>query len=338
MRDRIFINELLFILLSLSFLYSCTEKEYDGEILDSSPVVVAIFQPQGLGDLGYNDEVYRGIQNVANEMGYRMNCIVPNSYQEATEILKKMLADQDEGVRYLYMVVADTGYDDFILQYGDSLPDDEFTSIVMLGMRDAGQKAYGLYLSLYGTFYEAGKLARNTDNVTNLMIISADSTITSSRSASDGFIEGFKPMLNDSIRTVFLNDNIKGFNMADELYEYAYVIDDSVDFVVPICGGSCQGLFRYNREHTQSFYTLGVDADMGLYSPLVPFSCVRHIDNAIYDWVKNWHSGNIARRQVMGLESGYVETVVSVGYRERLTDILSSIHSEAISKENEYEK
>jgi len=332
------IYKILYILfLTLSF-SSCTEEKYDGEILDNSPVIIAIYQPNGLGDLGYNDAVYSGVQQAAKDIGLRAYNIEPSTYDRGIATIKSMLAMQEEGVRYLYVVLADTGYDDFITHYGDSIPDNEYSTFLMLGKRKAGNKAHTLHLPYYGIFYEAGAMARQMDDVKNILIISADSTISSLESAREAFIEGYKPESGKIIKTVYLNDNINGFNMADKLYEYAYEADDTFDLIVPICGGSCQGLYRYNREHRESFYTLGIDADMCLYSPLVPFSCVRHFDKAIYDCIKLWNTNNLPLSQSLGIGSGYVETIITPDYYERFAGAYDAIHAEAMVKEKEYEK
>lgn len=325
----------MFLILSLS---SCTEEKYDGEYLDNSPVVIAIYQPNGMGDLGYNDAVYSGVQQAAKEIGLRTYNIEPSTYESGIATIKSMLAMQEEGVKYLYVVLADAGYDDFLTHYGDSIPDNEFSTILMLGKREASNKTHTLCLPYYGIFYEAGAMARKMDDVKNILIISADSTMSSLESAREGFIEGYKPESGKNINTVYLNDKINGFNMADKLYEYAYEADDTFDLVVPICGGSCQGLYRYNREHRESFYTLGIDADMCLYSPLVPFSCVRHFDRAIYDCIKLWNTDILPRSQSLGISSGYVETIIAPDYYEQFAGVYDSIHTKAIAKEKEYEK
>ena len=133
-------------------------------------------------------------------------------------------------------------------------------------------------------------------------------------------------------------DGAAGFNMADALYAYSFSVAEECQMVVPLCGGSSQGFYRYNREHPSSFYTVGIDADMERYSSRVPFSCVKRMDKAVAELVRQWRGGELPRVQSWGLASGYVDVVVSSRYAGRLDAVKASLHDEAIGKEAAYEK
>lgn len=131
--------------------------------------------------------------------------------------------------------------------------------------------------------------------------------------------------------------DIYGFNSQDIAYKIAYNDNfNHFDLYFPICGGSIHGLLRYNREWGKdSFYTVGMDSDMSMYSSQVPFSVVRHVDKAAELCIKQWLDGKIPHFQRLGLEEGYTELVISKGY-EKLSQTVEKNLSEAIEMEKKF--
>ena len=330
----------LSLYLSISFLFvACSVEDFTGERMDNSPVVVAVFPPDALGDLGYNDGIYLGVQTVCNELGLRSVTVEPLSYEAGAEYLKDNLTSGTTAdTPRLFLVVADAGYDDFIERYGDVVPDDEMTQVVFIGKRRAGAKGHALYLPMYGAMWEAGRLARAMDDVRDVVVVTADDAMPVLAEARQGFTDGYGTDDGRKVVTYSLDNETAGFNMADALYAYSFSVAEECQMVVPLCGGSSQGFYRYNREHPSSFYTVGIDADMERYSSRVPFSCVKRMDKAVAELVRQWRGGELPRVQSWGLASGYVDVVVSSRYAGRLDAVKASLHDEAIRKETAYEK
>lgn len=76
------------------------------------------------------------------------------------------------------------------------------------------------------------------------------------------------------------------------------------------------------------------------YSPDVPFSIVKHIDEAVEMWITRWGKGETMPEHLsLGLSSGYTEIVVSDSYADKgLADIAAECYQDALKKEEEYEK
>ncbi|EID85026.1 ABC-type transport system, periplasmic component/surface lipoprotein [Treponema sp. JC4] len=111
-----------------------------------------------------------------------------------------------------------------------------------------------------------------------------------------------------------------------------------VNLILPYCGKAVHGLLLYNRENTDSYYTVGTDVDMQAYSDRVPFSIVKHIDKVIEKCVDQSLEGSLPNHQDFGLKDGYTELLISKDYEEELSEAVKNIHQTAIEKEEAYEK
>ena len=109
--------------------------------------------------------------------------------------------------------------------------------------------------------------------------------------------------------------------------------------VLPIAGGSCQGILRYTREYPTAFFTAGMDVDQQQTSYAVAFSILKHIDRAVFDFISTWRSGQpINRHYSYGLASGYMEVKVADDSRyDGLRAAVEAIRQQALTKEDDYE-
>ena len=98
------------------------------------------------------------------------------------------------------------------------------------------------------------------------------------------------------------------------------------------------GFLRYNREYPGSFYTIGIDSDMSIYSSDVPFSCVEHLDRILSECVSDWADNSLKHYRVFGLEDDWVELVIAKNYKSLLEPIAQEIHEQAIKMESVYAK
>lgn len=322
-------------LMALLLLTGCSNDDTEYEYIDNSPLAIILYEPQSLGDLSFNDMIYHGMVSASKKYGIRVQTLEPSTYEEGIEYLKQPFhVSLNDGVKRIY-IVASKIYKDFIEENADRIPDDENNQLLLLESREMDCNAHTVYVPFYGIAYEAGYLAKYMDGVEKVGIIKANDTVETLAEAEQAFADAFADDKNIIVKT--LATGYGGFNIADSLYRNAYNVDDSVDMVFPLCGGSTQGLLRYNREHANSFYTIGVDVDMSIYSSRVPFSCVKHMNRVMETCIGQWlSSSGLPHHQDLGLEEGYTELIISKGF-ENLSEYKEKIEKTAIAKENEYD-
>ena len=326
---------LTLILAALWLLASCSGKE-EYELLDTSPIVTVIYPTDGLGDRSYVDKIYLGADRASREDGVRVQHLIPSTLEEARDyVIQALEYDPEDGIKRLF-IIAETGLDDQLEELAARAPEDNLRQYLYIDSRRNVPGIHTIFLPLYGVCYEAGVLASSMEGVESAAVINANPILPTLQEATRAFREGFGA---DGVEVLYLTEDYGGFDMAGELYQQSYELDGKYQIALPLCGGSAQGLFRYNREFPDdSFYTIGVDAEMSAYSPRVPFSCVKHIDRAIQESIRKWRRGALPEHQHLGLESGYTELLISEAYARQFGPALERIHQAAIEKENAYEK
>ena len=180
-------------------------------------------------------------------------------------------------------------------------------------------------------------------DVNNVRIYLANDTYRYMREGRDGFIDGFSRNNKNQIDVVdfsLINDSdTEGFLKSTSAFLYsAPECSESYDMVLPICGETIMGFLRYNREHPGSFYTVGIDTDMSIYSSDVPFSCVEHLDRILSECITDWMGNRLKHYRKFGLEDQWIELVISKNYKSLLEPFAQEIHEQAIKMESVYAK
>lgn len=331
------VKRYLFLVLPLVlFMSSCSEEDY--EYVDKSPQVIALYIADGLGDRSYVDNIYRGVEAACIKNGLYVLHLSPADADEGRAYIENILRyGYNDGIKRLFLVT-DQSYTDVLKDNADLIPDNDDMKMVFFETRPFTTNAYTLYVPFYGGMYAAGYLAQTMEDVDSVAIFSANVSIPALVDSRKAFMEGFTVNGKETIENYYLGEGTEGFAAADTLYKVSYMVDSLYDMVLPLCGGSVQGLLRYNREYpTTSFYTVGVDADMSSYSSRVPFSCVKHMDDVVDLVVSQWLSDSLPRHQTLGMKEGYVEVIIPDDYKERFESYYSEIFETAVQKEEDYE-
>lgn len=331
----------LWILLLFPVLTSCQkdEEEIPGNVLSKSQFyVTAIHSPNGLGDRGYNDNLYKGIRESQLTHGFHLQSYSPLNMNEAEQLMINWMKDSIvTGTRML--VLGSSDFEPLLRKHADQLPSPEHGEIVLLESRATDMPAYTLYLPIYGACYQAGCIAMLFPYAHTSAVVCANRTEGPIADGLRGFKEGFTDSNGLQLDTYYLADDDIGYTMADSLYRLCHTLEQNYGFVFPICGGSNQGLIRFTREHPYTFYTAGMDVDQSDYSPKITFSVVKHIDRAISRFLQAWvNRETIPLHQRWGLSSDMVEVVASPAYKEFLGNSLEITNKTAIHKEEAYEK
>ena len=346
---------LLFSMLLL--LASCTKEgdtiylpDPNEPTLSTAPLVTVVYDTEGVGDLGYNDIIYAGVERAAAKHGLQTFQLTPTSLIEGQNYLDaaiQRMTSATDNIRRL-LIVASPIYDDYIRKNNHRLADSPNADLLYLETRNPlDGKGSTLYLSYFGAMYEAGALSPYVAE--KALVIGANPKNESVATAIKGYSEGVESSKKRiELETVYLSQEAGGgFSIADTAalrLMNAFYKEDLETLLVPICGGASHTFGRLS--HISSSYCfLGIDrqSESSYYSPL---SAVKHIDRAVAQCIDQWMSAEgMPKHQAFGLASGYTEVVLHPMDNdikkslETLTEEMKrQIHDEAVRKEGAYEK
>ncbi len=343
----------MLLALLLSSLCACTKS---GDVIyidddieeDTRPIVYFIYKEGSLGDLSYVDALWRGITK-ANGNGDMLLSLteLPSDTSKVDYALTRFMEYmRNEGKdRKSLIVVANDNLEQLLHHYEAKLTESGNVSVLLAETKDTTLSINTIRLPGYGVYYQAGRVAAKCLTDVNRMLIACanpnESNIDDMRKAflqgvDDGKAEANRDI---SVDNYYISETSGGYDEAEKLYQMSYDFDGNYQLVLPICGGTIHGFLRYNREHPASFYTVGVDADFQRYSDRVPFSIVKHIDNAVADWITRWANGEVMEKHMnLGLSTGYMELVIADSYKQAIGSAAADMLQKAIEKEEEYEK
>ena len=319
----------------------------------TAPLVTVIYDPNALGDGGYNDLIYQGVEQAIREHGLRTMQLSPATKAEGLAYLQTMFQQMEaaqDTVRRLFIVAA-ASYDDYLRQNNSRLEKNAYADLLYLETKiPLSGKGSTLYLPFYGAMYEAGAVAPVI--APEVLLVAANPKVETVKEAVEAFTEGFRTGYlaadDQQLVTQYLSDDVAGgFAVADTtamrlLYQQQWQTWSQL--MVPVCGGA-GSTFRRLIEMLGGYDYVGIDATVT--SPHCPFSAVKHIDRAVALCIGQWlATAGMPKHQVLGLADGYTELVVhpytnshKLAFSKQMTDaLLSKIHNDAIRKEAEYEK
>lgn len=325
---------------------ACRKDYVYYDYLDTSPILIVIYPIDGLGDRGYVDAVYDAVDRQSKRYGLRVQHVVPFDSLELRQYFKEVfqstLPQQSKSLCLVMPRNADNLLKEFTPGYDNSKRD-----IVLFDVKDTYPNIHTLHISNYGMSYQAGMLAAQMPGIDKVLAVVANKELSTLKEGADGFTDGFTDGFGEAngsrLQVMYLgNQPHEGFNQEFDIYTQAFNFDkDGIDLVYPLCGGTVQGLLRYNRQHpSTSFYTVGIDSDMSSYSSRVPFSCVKRMDNVVSTLISQWQGKGIPDFQYFGLEGGYTQIVPSDLYAEQFATLLKEtkrVATEAELKFFEYE-
>ena len=331
------------ILLFCTF-FSCTKNDEDLNIFNHATEVVAVFTPHKIGDQTEAGLIYQGIVRATDSLRLSFRPIFPSTFEEGADTLAQLMRRNQQGRKRL-IIATDPEYSDYLRSMASqgNIVDSDSTKLLVLDGGFTHPDVYSVHISFYGMMYKAGYLASQMNDVDSVRIYLANDKYQYMREGRDGFVDGFTQKRDNTIDVVDFSEmmlsDTEGFQSKTEAYlYYAPECDTHFDMVLPICGATSMGFIRYNRDFSGRFYTVGVETDMSIYTPDVPFSCVEHIDRVIVACISDWKNNQLEHRRNFGLEEGWTELVVADKYKSLLESVSQEIHQQAIEKEANYEK
>ncbi|MDE6028097.1 MAG: BMP family protein [Muribaculaceae bacterium] len=320
---------------------SCSSNKGEPDLgADNLPQIIVLYAPGGLGDQGYNDCVLAGVQKFKkeNHSNVEIYQYSPGSIEDAAIIVSDWLSLPQSAVPAL-LVLGSREYENML---ADALAAQALTpnkKILFFESDNPRNLPVTTFrLSMYGASYLAGITAA-ADNMENggekdVLALLAHPEDEAIAAAGRGFCDGFNSCKIGSKADVeYLAEDWTGFISAQTAYRRMSEWSHRYSFIFPVAGGSNQGIYRYTREYPAAPLTAGMDVDQSGLSRNITGSLIKHIDRVIYDYMGEWlKRGELPESKVYGLDSGYVDWLVSPHFPE-FKPLVESARAEAIKRE-----
>ncbi len=314
---------------------SCNKESLEVDTTDQQSHVTILFSLSGVGDAGYNDLILTGVLTAQRDNDIYLHMLFPTSEEQAGEFISDWVEYGSSEDKRSLLIAASSDYEGLIEEYiSDSVL--EQRDVLLFESRKEELNVSKFLISMYGTSYLAGAIAPIFGE--NAAVITANDFDSTINDAAQGFCDGFIDGSGSHYIRESLSDSWDGYAMSSEAYVLAAQLAEQVSFIFPLAGGSDLGIYRYTRDYPDGIYTSGMDTDQAGYSSQVAFSVVKHIDILVQDYIEMWLYGTpFPRDAIYGMESGYIELVLSPNYEELCRERCEEYTNQAILKEQEYE-
>lgn len=328
----------LITLLFVLIVSSCSGNESEETI--SMHQIVVLFSPNGLGDMGYNDNILKGLQTIRKERtDAEILFYTPATLEEAEDVFSEWISTDIEGKPSLF-VLTTSDYEDMVCKYlkGKELQDGK--DVLFFESSNPHElPLHHFQISMYGASYLAGVTAAHCTEKKSIVIL-GNSNDMPTWYAAYGFEDGYTSQADtESVTVHTLADDWSGYAKASETYQMMGEWEENYGFVYSVAGGSNAGIYRYLREFPDAVYTAGMDTDQSYLCSQIVGSMVKHIDVLIEDFIIQWiDTGTMPEETIYGLESGYIDWVLAPAYKDDFLELVNNERKTAIQKEKEYDK
>lgn len=293
---------LCFVLLAAC---SCSDEAVPGT--DTRLRLTVVTPISGLGDMGYNDKIMSGIMEFYGHHDVNMTLVSPTSLDEIRQIIQDWRKNTESGPRSLLLLTDDV-YESVLKNTGITLASGQQILLVESRSTDLPEGVYTFNINRYGISYLAGCMARKHQEACVIVAMSGNPVL---EEAIDGYTEGYQTDNDKQVKVFYLAEDASGFNMPDSAYRVIGQMGNT--FVLPLAGGSNNGIYKYSRE--TPFYlslVIGMDTDCSWFSSRIPFSIVIHIDTLLVQYLTAWfEEREMEPSHTYGMDSGMVDIVMS---------------------------
>ena len=353
MRSPCFI--FLTAILSLLF-FSCQEENNKDDLpLSEKSSLTVIFSTNGIGDMTYNDSLFHGVMDFAFRHDDVLDVyqVQPTAQEQGVRVLTEWLASVQADThrvskaRHL-LVLASSEWEQILSELVFPLPENYQVILLESTRQDWPAGVSVMNVSLYGPCYLAGYLAAWAGKK-RPMIIAACPDEPKLQEGIDGFTDGYFAYGRSAygfaadtakIDIRYLAQDHSGFNMSDEAFLLSYELlqGRKMDCILPLCGGSALGIYRYFNSRVVTLL-IGMDGDCSQLCNAVGFSVTRHVGLLINRWLDTWFSGReLPLYQNYTLEQGFSSIKINPYYYRKLdwAAQIDSIWPVVLEKEKQY--
>jgi basic membrane protein A len=258
--------------------------------------VTLIFDIGGIGDGGFNDSAYRGMERAVSELGVKVQYVEPSGSLDREIALSTAVssdADMIIGVGFVFS--------DRLTELAALSPDKKFICVDYNVRHDHQGRILPLPKNLAALVfreeegsYLVGAIAALKSRTGKIGFLGGMNGPLIRRFQA-GYLAGAKAVRPD-IRVVSqfagltgkaFNNPQKGYLMADRMY------GEGADIIYHAAGVTGEGLFQAAKKRHLS--AIGVDIDQSVQAPgLVLTSMTKHVDVAVFESVKVFAAGNFS--------------------------------------------
>lgn len=314
--------------LSLIGICSCGDSESVADSKESgcTPekcLVYTVYSQAGIGDFGYQDLIYYGVNLAKETQNFSLENAHPNSVESAEDFIKVFFEETDSGTHTQRLLILTTGEFDTLFASHPEWKQNSVNTILILGPREKSIDAHFWDISLYGASYLAGRTVKDM-GLDSAIILAANPKTPAIRDAVSGFITGYEKSNGhfDIDKDLFYLDDEDGKGFNSQTSYFIGFNDTSFTektFIFPVMGGSNQNLYRNMREmqDSTSILSCGMDANQEHLSTGIAFSIEKKIDALVIDFTEKWVAGDSLKTDVFAtFGTKYIDIAVSKGYKE----------------------
>lgn len=319
----------------------------------TTPLVMVVYGPNGLGDRSYCDLIYNGVEAAARRLGLRTLQLSPETEELGMVYLETMFHQMEtasDSVRRLFITPSPV-YEEFIRENNKRLDRNPNADLLFMETTTPLEgKGSTFYIDYYGAMYMGGCMVHySAKDLVSVLL--ANPYTQSVLEAAEGFQDGFNdtPQFNEKqpvlLHTRYLSDEIGGgFSLEDStalriLNEELELVGSTSDITfVPICGGSMHPLMRAIRSKIwMSYLYIGIDGDMNVDRRYCSFSIIKRVDEITADCISKWLNGTLPKHQNFGLADGATAVLMdNVPFYMKAANLnMDSLKQVAIRKEGE---
>ena len=307
-----------------------------------SHYVLLVNSTSGLGDHGFQDNIYAGITNKRKTLGFDLETASPCDSSDAEESIQKFFDERDStGYDKRLLILSAGSYASFIKTH-KNWTEDENNKILVLDYNNSDSlNVHTRYISLYGVSFWAG-ISVASSGSKKIRIVAANPKSFAINEAINGFITGAKGAgvnvdSKEDVSYIAENED-EGFSDLFIYFDIKNIETSLYDFIFPVMGGSNENLFRYMRQFADSvsIKTCGMDTDQQYLSEQIQFSIIKRMDLIVGKFLEDWINENtLEQNSVESLSSGYADIVVSKNH-EYMQKYFDDFRSRAIDAEGKY--
>jgi len=320
----------------LMVLPSCDSDDGDTIAISDRRKICVLLSSGGLGDDGYNDMIWRGLQNFTlSHPDVWLQCFSPATAEEGIRLMNSWI-ELHKGEKLLCVLAGSEYEQQAATLYGLRPADSTATwrPDFLLFESDNPERLplTSFSMSLYGAAWLCGRSVKEMQ-LTRPLCLLAHSHDQPTQTAAQGFFDGYGEVTD----TACMAADWSGFSMPETAYQRMYDYAQNHDFIFGVAGASNLGVYRYLREKPDGVWTIGRGWNQYTQSSQIIGNMVKRIDLVVEDYLTLWADGSeMPQVRLLGLESGYVDWQVAPAYADRLEDFVNNIRQEAVNEENKY--
>lgn len=309
-------------------LFNACHKESPNKLVK----INIMFTSSGLGDMSFNDNLYKGIIEARTLYDFEVEYAFPEELSEATQIFSIWIDSISEYKELI--IVLGQEYKSMINSFQGQFNEKEI--LLIDAEADYYKNITSIEFSIYGASYQAG-VASHYFCLNDTAGVIGGMPITPVINGVDGFVHGFNKLEPSFTEVQYLGDNYEAFNDFNKAASTSNEMFNHCQVIYGIAGYANLGIFETLRKSKDCF-AIGVDQDQSwLCKDKILGSVVKQIDIVAIEYIGEFIDGDLKPgHTLVGLESNYIEFKLNKYFEDELGSIVNNCIQEAIEAEKQY--